>query len=86
MMRAMGRMYGAPYQKPIAVPGAIRTEVVDHVAQSWAIARPVSAPAPKYSPPVGLWRPDPVGLSPSAPKLMMDPSDPSTWQRSYRFE
>ena len=87
MMRAMGRMYGAPYQKPIEIPGAIRTEVVNNVAQSLAIARPISAPAPKYSPPVGLWRPaTPMTLSPSQPNLMMDPSDPTTWQRQYRFD
>ena len=24
-------------------------------------------------------------LTPGRPRLMMDPSDPSTWQREYRF-
>jgi len=27
----------------------------------------------------------PPALTPAAPHLMMDPSDPSTWQRPYRF-
>lgn len=86
-MRLIPRhLYTAPDWKPVVVPGAIRTEVINNVAQSWAITRPVAAPAPKYSPPVGLWRPQQaMQLTPSRPNVMMDPSDPQTWQREYRF-
>ena len=77
--------YLPPDWKPVAVPGAVKTVVVNNVPTSWAIARPVSAPSPQYSPPVGLWRPENMSLAPRKPKVMMDPSDQSTWQRQYRF-
>lgn len=79
------RRYTAQQWSTLDRAGAVRTTIVNNVATSWAIARPVSAPTPQYSPPVGLWRPPGMALTPSAPKVMMDPSDESTWQRQYRF-
>lgn len=86
MMRDVGsRMYTASQWGPRMVAGAVRTEVVNGIPQSWAVSRPVAAPAPQYSPPVGLWRPGSIGLTMPRPNKMMDPSDQSTWQREYRF-
>lgn len=45
-----------------------------------------SSGAPAYPPPGALHRPGAVPtLGMARPNLMMDPSDPSTWQRQYRF-
>lgn len=79
------RLYPAPVTRMTVIPGAIRTEVVNNVATSWPIVRPVSAPAPRYSPPASLRRGLGPEISPSRPNVMMDPSDPTTWQRQYRF-
>lgn len=63
------------------------------------IARPNSSPAPGGAPfylygPMNTGSQRPNGtllrggshsLSPSKPRVEMDPTDPTTWQRSYRF-
>lgn len=70
-----------------------------NVTAAMAIARPNSSPAPdgaphyisgpmgtgSYAPNGKLMRGGAGSFSPSRPSLEMDPSDPSTWQREYRF-
>lgn len=46
---------------------------------------PARLPATRSTPTGGIQTGGMVPLTPSYPKLMMDPSDPSTWQRPYRF-
>jgi hypothetical protein len=75
-------------------PGYIRVVRQNNITQTWAVSRPGSAPeplgAPFYlhetmSPQGGLIRTGVMPLMPSRPRVQMDPSDPSTWQRQYRF-
>jgi len=66
-----------------------------NIVAAMPIARPNSSPAVDGAPfYVAGWRPMPQGglihggmgmLSPAKPKLEMDPSDPASWQRKYRF-
>lgn len=74
----------APYT-PATAPGAIRVVPVNGVVTTWAIARPVAAPTPAYSPPASVQRGSGVGFSPAKPNVEMDPSNSQTWQRQYRF-
>lgn len=74
----------APYAPQVG-QGFARTEVVNKVPTTWAIARPTAFPTPLYSPPAAIPRGSGVGFSPAQPNVMMDPSDPHTWQRQYRF-
>lgn len=93
------RGYVAHPYSPIPVeqvntPGYVRVARVDGIVQTWAISRPGSAPDPiaapnwineNASPPNQLIQTGFMPLIPARPKVMMDPSDPSTWQRQYRF-
>jgi len=46
----------------------------------------VTHPAASHKPTAGrMHRAGSMSLAPSQPHLMADPSDPSTWQRPYRF-
>lgn len=77
----------------ITKPGGTNTN--SNVVQTWAIARPGSSPgvegAPFYLttyryPPNSLIRSgasEPLNLT--QPNLEMDPTNPNTWQRQYRF-
>lgn len=74
--------------------GAIRVTMHKKVPQTWAVARPtggfdpVGAPfyitgsAAENGP---LARGGSQAVRPSKPNVEMDPSDPTTWQRQYRF-
>src|SRR5262245_11915667 len=87
--------YPAPVQQ-INMPGSVRVTTGSgpqkDIIQTWAIARPSSAPmsngAPFY---VNGYSPNLLiggGIMPlrmSRPRVEMDPSDSSTWQREYRF-
>lgn len=75
--------------------GALRVATVDGITQTWAIAHPVACPDPEgapfyiqdHVPDSGnhVIRTGVVNLSPARPNVEMDPSDPDTWQRPYRF-
>ena len=66
--------------------GYVRSATVNNVVTTWAISRPTATPAPLYSPPAAVPRGTGFGgFTPAQPNTMMDPSDPSTWQRQYRF-
>jgi hypothetical protein len=73
-------------------PGIVKVSVVQGIAQSWAIARPGSSPtmsgAPWYMAPHPrnvLYQAGAFPLTPPRYRREMDPSDKSTWQRSYQF-
>ncbi|SRR6266478_3852453 len=81
-----------PVQPYVSSNGAIRIAVIDNIVQTWAITRPVTAPtsngAPFYFqgyPNYSLSRGGVMPLTPSRPRVEMDPSVKSTWQREYRF-
>lgn len=86
MMRAIPnhQYVPAPYT-PTVRQGVIKVVNVNNVETTWAIARPVAAPLPAYSPPASISRGSGVGFSPAQPNVEMDPSDQQTWQRQYRF-
>lgn len=86
MTRAMNdHQYTPADYTPVIRPGAIRTVPVNGVVTTWAVARPVVAPTPLYSAPASIQRGSGVGFSPGRPVVEMDPSNPQTWQRQYRF-
>jgi hypothetical protein len=81
-----------PVQPYVSSNGAIRVAVVDNIIQTWAVTRPVTAPpangAPFYfqgHPDYQVQRGGVMPLTPAKPRVQMDPSDRSTWQRDYRF-
>lgn len=76
------------------IPGAIKQQDMKGITQTWAIARPNSAPQPTGAPfyMVGydtrhgeLIRTGQLALTPATPNVAMDPSDMTTWQRTYKF-
>lgn len=70
----------------VSSPGFVREATVNKVSTTWAIARPTGSPAsPPYSPPAQLARKDEFPFTPPQYRVQMDPSDPSTWQRQYKF-
>lgn len=81
---------GVPH---VSTPGFVRMEVRNGIPQTWAIVRPGSHPNPNVHkqgaglyPPLGtLYRGNTPGLTPRKPRVEMDPSDSTTWQRTYRF-
>lgn len=87
MTRSMNAHQYAPASyDPTSTPGFITVTNVNNIPNTWAIARPVSAPSPKYSPPAQIARPaQEFAFSPLRPRVEMDPSDSATWQREYRF-
>lgn len=86
---------------PVNMPGAIVERPIGaansnkNIVAAMAIARPNSSPstqdAPFYrgpayrNPQYAMVRGGALRLIPSAPKMAMDPSDASTYQREYRF-
>lgn len=78
--------------------GTVKVKEVNGITQTWAISRPGNSPDCDYSGPLNL---SPTTVSPPRQNSMirggfgslllpeyrveMDPSDVSTWQRSYRF-
>jgi hypothetical protein len=84
--------YG-PYQARYTTSdGAIKVSRSGDVPQMWPIARPVTswnADSAYYQgtmyTPGNLVRTGIVPFTPSQPNIEMDPSDPATWQRDYRF-
>jgi hypothetical protein len=77
---------------PITRNGIVKVATVDHITQTWAIARPGSSPNPNGAPfyvngyPVNsLELGGVMPLTPIRPRIEMDPSNPKTWQREYRF-
>lgn len=86
MMRSMpNHQYVPATYAPQVQQGTIKVVSVNGVENTWAIARPVSAPTPKYNPPASISRGSGVGFSPGKPNVEMDPSNQQTWQRQYRF-
>lgn len=86
MTRAMdSHQYVAADYTPRVFPGAMRSNTINGIVQTWAVSRPSAAPTPKYSPPPPVSRGSGVGFSPAQPNVEMDPSNPQTWQRQYRF-
>lgn len=90
------RYHDVPAVPRVNVPGYMRQETVNGIQQTWAIARPNSSPGAMGGPvtvrgpgmlarPGALQRGGIMPLTPAKPKLEMDPSDPSTWQRQYSF-
>jgi hypothetical protein len=87
--------------QPVNTPGAIVERPTGafnnntNVVAAMPIARPNSSPSPigapfylgsAYSNPAyEMIRSGTVRLTPTAPKLEMDPTDPTTYQREYRF-
>jgi hypothetical protein len=72
--------------------GVVRVAVVNSIPQSWAIARPGSSLDPNGAPlyltryPQGqLYRGGVMPIQALRPRVEMDPSDNSTWQRPYVF-
>lgn len=89
---SLDRNYTIYSPPPVATPGFVRAQMVKGIPQTWAITRPGGAPqadgAPHYVSTYGqnqMIRGGFLGLIPARPKVEMDPSDPATWQRRYRF-
>lgn len=91
----------SPYlPPPVRTPGAIVQRPAgafnnrNNIVAAMPIARPNSSPAPGGAPfylnesqadHLPIAHGGVMSLSPARPKLEMDPSDPTTWQRQYRF-
>lgn len=79
----------------VAVPGLMRRETVNGIELTWVIARPMTcfegSNAPFYYQEdqsdcgTDIARGGVMRLTPSRPRVQMDPSNPKTWQRQYRF-
>ena len=74
--------------------GAIRITMHKGIPQTWAVARPTGGYDPNGAPfyvsgsarPNGpMARSGSQAIRPHRPNIAMDPSDPTTWQRDYRF-
>lgn len=74
----------APYGQ-MGYQGAVRTEMINNIPVTWAVTRPTSAPATPYPAQLPMTRGKGFTFVPPRQDLMMDPSNPTTWQRPYRF-
>lgn len=91
--QAFWHPYAAVKPGTIRQAGFIRVTQVNNVTNTWAIARPLTAPDPNGSPfylgygtranDLAMSGFQKLKLRPS--RVEMDPSDSTTWQRSYRF-
>jgi hypothetical protein len=97
----ISHQYGPYSPTPTNIPGSIVDRPAGafnsnkNIVAAMPIARPNSSPfsaegAPFYMngydvPNGQIVRGGVTSLSPSRPKIEMDPSDPTTWQRTYRF-
>src|SRR4029077_7530357 len=91
------RLWGTHYPYADNKAGMIRVKVVDGIPHTWAIARPGGMYTPNGAPHYlavpdqnrGLQnqivRSGAPTLGLPVAKLEMDPSNPLTWQRQYRF-
>jgi hypothetical protein len=89
--------YGAAfpgYPAPVASKGWLRVEKVNNIEQTWPIVRPNTTTELNAGTPFYLGFPHrantlayggAMSIKPARPRLEMDPSDTSTWQRPYRF-
>src|SRR5258706_4566558 len=84
MMRNVNvhQFYPSAYSTGVS-QGTIRSERVNGVDTTWAVARPVSAPMPTYSPPAPTSRGSGAGFSPSQPNVVLDPSNQQTLHCPY---
>jgi hypothetical protein len=74
--------------------GFVRVVRQNNITQTWAVSRPGSSPhpvgAPFYvnewaSPQNVFFYGGAMPLTPVRPRIEMDPSNPATWQREYKF-
>ena len=86
---------------PVNVPGSIQmrqagTGTQSNITAAMPISRPNSSPSPANGAPFysagsyqyranAMQRGGAMALTPSTPRVEMDPSDQSTWQRPYLF-
>jgi hypothetical protein len=84
----------APVQPAqVNVPGFVRVTMAKGIPQTWAVVRPGSGPAPDDCPHYlgfhsrtnEILYGGHLALTMGRPNLEMDPSDPTTWQRDYKF-
>ena len=74
-------------------PGTVRTTEVKGITHTWALSRPTGSFTPDGAPfylsgrntGAPLIRTGTQAIRPARPKVAMDPSDSSTWQRRYSF-
>lgn len=91
--------YPAP-ATTVRLPGAVKVSMRDTnsnpwqkgIPQIWPIARPVTAPSASGAPfylsgdtTYTIARGGTMRFVPPYPNREMDPTDPNTWQRPYRF-
>lgn len=76
----------APYPQ-VAYPGAVKVVYVKNVPTVWPVTRPMSAPVTPNPTQGTLFRGGTAmfRMQLTAPNVEMDPSNPATWQRQYRF-
>jgi hypothetical protein len=89
--------YSSRQPTPVVAPGVVKVEKHKGIVQTWAVARPTSSPSPhgaplylglspyQYAPRNELVRGTGFVMGMGKPALEADPSDPTTWQRQYRF-
>ena len=78
-------VYGSPAgPSPTLVPGGVAYWTVPPAGQIMARSGKASWD-PQAGPAYGIARTSAPMFSLGTPKIAMDPSDPSTWQRSYVF-
>jgi hypothetical protein len=89
--------YSSQVPPPVIRSGVVKVESHKGIPQTWAVSRPTAAPSPhgaplylglspyQYAPHNHLVRGTGFELGMAVPKLEADPSDPTTWQRPYRF-
>jgi hypothetical protein len=91
------RNYHVEYPEYLGLAGHVRNSMHNGVPTTWAISRPVfgyaADLAPGYyqhhgltaNPRNKLRTAGAMHITPHKPRVEMDPSDPTTWQRQYRF-
>jgi len=86
MMRSMDshQYQPAPYNQ-VGYQGSVKSEYVNNVLTTWAVSRPTSFPASPYPAQIPVARGNSFNFAPTQPRTEMDPSNPATWQRQYRF-
>lgn len=90
--------YTSRKPRKLTSTGTVKVKDVRGITQTWAISRPGNSPECSYSGPLmlspttvnpprehSMWRGGFGTLLLPTNRVEMDPSDVSTWQRSYRF-
>lgn len=86
MMRSLDTHQYQPARYPqVGWRGAVKTEYVNNVPTTWAVARPTSFPASPYPAQIPVERGNGFSFTPTQPHLEMDPGNPASWQRQYQF-